>query len=309
MNRLQLSCTVVCFSLWLGAAAPVSPDANPQPALPSTPREFFNAGTRELRDGKLHEAEASLESSLASQNARLQPPALYNLGHVRFGLGLEELKKGPGAKPTAARGHAAAQAADEATRDAGDALASDDVQRMVASYLRGRGVRRELKAATRAVRRALQSHGSALGKWERSSGDFKSTVELDRADAEAQQNADAVDRYIAKLVDSLKELQQVAGAMDGKSEELNEKLKQLKGRIPAPNMPPGGAGEEDEEEDVPNGQQQGQKENPGKEGEQMTLSPEEAGWLLNGFKLDSEHRLPMGQESTTPPKDRSGRTW
>src|SRR6185369_13879351 len=167
-------------------------------------------------------------------------------------------KKGPSAKPTAARGRAAAQTAEEAARDADQALASDDVQKMVASYLHGRGARRELKAATQAVRRALESHGAALSKWQRSSGDFKSTVELNRADAEAQQNADTVDGYIAKLVDSLRELQQAAGQMGKKNDELSEKLKQLKGRIPAPDMPPGAAGDDDEDEDMPNGQQQGQ---------------------------------------------------
>lgn len=180
---------------------------------------------------------------------------------------------------------------------------------MVASYLRGRGARRELKAATRAVRRAMESHGAALSKWERSSGDFKSTVELKGSDADAQQNADTVDRYIAKLVDSLRELQQVASAMGNKGDDLKEKLKQLKGRIPAPDMPPGAAGDDDEDDDMPNGQQQGQKESAGKQGDELSLSPEQAGWLLNGFKLDSEHRLPMGQESTAQPKQRSGRTW
>ena len=71
-----------------------------EPAPPATPREFFNAGTQQLSAGKLREAEASLETALASQNERLQPPALYNLGLVRFEQGVEELKKGPPAKPT-----------------------------------------------------------------------------------------------------------------------------------------------------------------------------------------------------------------
>jgi len=119
-----------------------------------------------------------------------------------------------------------------------------------------------------------------------------------------------MDRYIAKLIDSLREMQELAAAMGSKGEELKEKLKQLKGRIPAPDMPPGEAGDDDEDQDVPNGQQQGQKEVTTKpHGEEMTLSPEQAGWLLNGFKLDSEHRLPMGQEDTAKPKDKSGRTW
>ena len=294
--------------LALGLAAARSP-GDEEPAPPSTPREFYNAGTRDLRAGKLREAEASLETALASQIASLQPPALYNLGHVRFSLGLEELKKGPAAKPTAARGRTAAQSAEDASHDAEAALASDDVQRMVASYLRGRGARRELKAATQAVKRALQTYGNALSKWQRSSGDFKSTVELNAADSDAQANADAVDRYIARLVDSIRELEQAASAMGNKGDELKDKMKQLRGKIPAPDMPPGAAGDDEDDEDAPNGPQQGQKEGASKQGEEMSLSPEQAAWLLNGFKLDSEHRLPMGQESTALPKDRSGRTW
>jgi hypothetical protein len=289
-------------------AAATAPSSEETPS-PGTPREFFNAGTRELLAGKLREAEASLETALASQNPRLQPPALYNLGHVRFRLGIEELKKGPSAGAAAARGRGASHTTDDALHDADDALAGEDVQKMVASYLRGRGARRELKAAIKAVRQAMESQGAALSKWQRSSGDFKSTVELKNSDADAQQNADTVDRYIAKLIDSIKEMQQLAASMAGKSDQLKEKMDQLKGKIPAPDMPPGGGGDDDEEDDKPNGQKQDQQEGPSKEGNEMVLSPEQAGWLLNGFKLDSEHRLPMGQESTADPKNKSGRTW
>jgi len=272
---------------------------------PSTPREFFNAGTEQLRAGKLREAEAFLESALASQNSRLQPPALYNLGHVRFGQGIEELKKGPPAGPTAARARTITQAADDAIKSAEDALASEQVQKMVASYLHGRGVRKELKAATEAVRRALEVHGTALAKWQRSSGDFKSAVELKRTEADAQHNAEVVDRYIARLVDSIRELQQCAKALGDKNGDLKEKLKQLKGRIPAADMPPGAAGEDEEEEEQPFGPRPGEKEGPSREGEEMLLSPEQAGWLLQGFKLDADRRLPMSQGAPAQPRDLS----
>src|ERR1035437_8920789 len=67
------------FGLWtsllLGAAALA---ATPEPAPPDTPREFYNAGTRQLAARKLREAEASLESALASQKEQLRTPALYN---------------------------------------------------------------------------------------------------------------------------------------------------------------------------------------------------------------------------------------
>jgi len=278
-------------------------------AAPTTAREFYNAGTEQLSAGKLREAEAFLESTVASQKERLQAPALYNLGHVRFAQGIEALKKGPAAGPTAARGRAAAQRADEAIRKADEALNGNDVRKMVAAYMHGRGVRKELKAAAEAVRRALAVYGAALTRWQRASGDFKSAVELQRADADAQHNAEVVDRSIAKLVDSLQELQQCANGMCDKSGELGEKLKQLKGRIPGEDMPPGAAGDDEEDEDFPLGPQPGQEEGPSKEGKEMTLSPEQAGWILEGFKLDSERRLPMGGTEPAQPKDRARPTW
>lgn len=296
------------------SASPPSASATNLPAAsetaaPATPREFFNAGTKQLRNGKLREAEAFLESALASQNAPLQPVALYNLGHVRFGQGLEEMKKGPAAKPTTARARTAAQQTDEAIRLADEALASNDVEKMVAAYMHGRGVRKEAKAATQAVKHALETHGAALSKWERASGDFKSTVELKSADADARHNAEVVDRCIAKLVDSLREMQQLAGAQGDKSRELGEKLSKLKGRIPAPDAPPGGAGDDDEDEDNPLGPKPGQKEGPSKDGkEQMALSPEQAGWLLDGFR-PGDHHLPMGQDGKAEPKNPNKPTW
>lgn len=292
-------------TLLLTTAARAVAEATP----PTTPREFFNAGTQQLRAGKLREAEALLESTLTSQQPRFQPPALYNLGLVRFGQGVEELKKGPAAKPTVARGQAVIEQAEAALRQAGEALNGNDVQKMVAAYLRGRGVRKELKAATEAVRRALQVHGTALNKWERSSGDFKSALELARNDSDARHNAEVLDRCIAKLVDSLRELQQCLNGMGDKKQQLAEALKQLKGRIPAPDMPPGAAGDDEEEEDKPFGPQPGEEEGPTKEGQEMPLSPEQAGWLLDGYQLGGERRLPLGEGPPSPPRDRSRPNW
>ncbi|HWX21401.1 MAG TPA: hypothetical protein VN578_15985 [Candidatus Binatia bacterium] len=284
------------------AAAPSLPP-------PSTPREFFNAGTQKLHEGKLREAEAFLESALASQNDGLQPPALYNLGHVRFHQGTDELKKGPKAGPTSDKGRAATRAATAAIQEADQALAGTDLEKMVASYMHGRGARKELKDALKQVKHAMETHGAALGKWQRASGDFKSTVEVNPNDIDAQHNAETVDQWIARLVDSLREMQQMAQAMGEKNRELGEKLKKLKGNIPAQDMPPGGAGDDEEDEDKPFGPQPGQQEGPSKEGQQMLLSPEQAGWLLDAFKLDSERRLPMGQKDTAEPKDRNRPTW
>ena len=281
----------------------------PEPVPPSTPREFFNAGTQKLHEGKLREAEAFLESSLASQDERLEPPALYNLGHVRFRLGTEELKKGPTAGATAAHARAATREADAAMQEADQALAGSDLGKMVASYMHGRGARKELRAALKVVKSAMQTHGAALKRWQRASGDFKSTVEVRPADVDAQRNADTVDQWIAKLIDSLREMELMAQAMGEKNKELGEKLKKLKGNIPDQDMPPGGAGDDEDDEDQPFGPQPNQQEGAGKEGEEMLLSPEQAGWLLDSFRLDSERRLPMGQKDTAEPKDRNRPTW
>jgi hypothetical protein len=262
-----------------------------------------------LKDGKLRESEAFFETALASQNERVQPVALYNLGHVRFGQGVEQLKKGPPGKTTMAAGASAGQSATGAIQEANKALAGDDMQSLIAAYMRGRGARKELKAASEAVRRAVEAFGAALSKWQRASGDFKGAVELNPADDDAKQNADIVDRNIAKLVDSLREMESMANAMGNQKQELGEKLKELKGRIPAPNMPPGAAGDDDEEEDKPNGPKEGDKEGPTKEGQEMSLSPEQAGWLLDGFKLGGDHRLPMGQGDPGDPRKRNRPTW
>jgi hypothetical protein len=260
-----------------------------------------------LSTGKLREAEAYLETALASQNERLQTPALYNLGHVRFDQGVEELKKAPSAQSAAVSCQAAERQGEAALAAADAALESNDVQKMVAAYLQGKGKRRELKAAQEAVLKALKAHGVTLAKWERASGDFKSAFELDSAQTDARHNAEVVDRRIAQLVDSICQMKQQCSSCAGMCNKLGDKLKQLKGRIPGSQMPPG-AGEDDEEEQ-PVGPQPGQKEVASKEGQEMLLTPEQAGWLLEGYKLDSERRLPMVQSTTAEPKDRSRKTW
>ena len=276
---------------------------------PTTPLEFFNQGTKQLSAGKLREAESFFESVLASQKEPLQIPALYNLGHVRFDQGIEELKKGPAAEKTAARARAATDQASGAIRSIDDALASEEVGKMVAAYQHGRGVRKELKAATEAVQKALEVCGTVLARWQRASGDFKSAVELKPAERDAQENAEVVDRYIAKLVDSVRELQKCNKGLCDKKDELGQKMKALKGRIPAPNMPPGAAGEDEEEEEFQLGKEPGQKEGASRDGQEILLSPELAGWLLQGFKLDYDRRLPMMRATQGKPTDRSGPTW
>lgn len=280
-------------------------------AAPETAREYFNAGTQRLREGKWREAEGFLLSSLTAQEERTQAPALYNLGHVRYELGKEELKKSPDANGAAQRAVTAMDRGDSALSQGRDALAGDDVQKLIQAYLNGRGARRELREAADQVRRAMEAHGATLLKWQRALGDFKSALELNPNDVDARRNVELLEEAIAKLIEKIRALQMLGQLMGQQMQALGQMMKQLRGKIPAPDAPPGGSGEEEdeEEEDRPNGPREGHEEGPSREGQIIKISREEAGWILDAFKLGGDKRLPMGQGEEGKPKDRKGRNW
>lgn len=278
-------------------------------AEPQTTRELFNSGVRHLQTNQLREAEAQLQAVLMRQEARWQPAALYNLGHVRFAQGVEALKKSPDVAGTTSRARAAAAHAEAAIRQADAALAGNNLERMIDAYQQGRAVRREMRAAEKAVRQALEAHAATLLRWQRALGDFQGAAELNPADTNATHNAEVVKQHIAKLVDQIRQMQQMLGGAGQRGPELKEKLDALKGRIPAENMPPGAAGDE-EEEDEPGGPRPGHEEGPGREGEeQLPMSREDAGRLLDGFRLDGDRRLPMGGDQESKPRDRNRPSW
>lgn len=277
---------------------------------PVTARDFYNAGTHLLAAGKFADAEKMLQSALDAQDERVQPPALYNLGHARFDIGAELLKKGPDAQKVAARGNAVVAAGGEAIRSAQSALDQNDMSKMIAAYLAGRGVRHDLRDAEKAVQAAMETYGNTLRHWQRAADDFKSAAELNPADTNAARNAKITEQGIAKLVDNLHKMQQMAAALAGQHQQMNDLLSRLKGRIPKENMPPGAPGDDDDEDMQP-GSMAGQKENSPREGDQMQvpLSPDEAGQILDGLSLDGTRRLEMSDQQGAPPKDKNGRDW
>ena len=289
---------------------------SPPPVASENPRELYNAGTEKLRAGKLNESETLLESAVAKQDERVQPAALFNLGYVRFVQGIEELKKSPNGAATRQRGQAATEAGAGAIQQAANALAGNDVQQMVDAYFAGRGVRKEMRAATTAIQRAMEAHGKTLTKWRRAFSDFQSAAELNPGDTNAVRNADVVAQAIAKLVDSLREMEESADGLGGKRSQLSGLLSQLKGRIPAPNMPPGAPGDDGEESDggdrpMPEALSGLKEPDNGKGGSELKISPEQASDLLNGL-LPGTKPLPMGQGGQGDPgqpKDRSRRIW
>jgi tetratricopeptide (TPR) repeat protein len=284
----------------------------PEPT-PTNAREFFNAGTRRLNDGKLREAEGFFQTAMARQDERFQSQTLHNLGHVRYAQGAEELKKSPDANAASQRAKRALDRGDAALRGGEEALAGNDLNKLIESYLRGRGARKELRETMDQVRRAMESHGAALIKWQRALGDFKSALELNPNDADAKRNIEIIEEAIAKLIDKLQKMAQLAQMMGQQKKDLGAMMKQMRGKMPAPDAPPGEAGEEDEdedEEDKPNGPREGQEEGKGREGEEKRqLSPQEAGWILDAFKLGGNKQLPMGQGEEKKPKDRKGKNW
>ena len=150
-------------------------------------------------------------------------------------------------------------------------------------------------------------------KWRRSLGDFQSAAELNPADTNATHNAQVVERAIADLVDRLRQMEMIAAAGLSSKQKLEALLEQLKGKIPKKNMPPGAAGDDDEEEvgGMSLEEIRDLVEGKTKEGQEMemSLAPEEAGKLLDGFKLGGNRRLPMTGDEQGEPKDRKRKNW
>ena len=289
----------------------ISPATAP---VPLTARGLYNAGSRQLQAGKLGDAEALLESSLDQQEDLVQPAALFNLGHVRFAQGAESLKKTPGG--VAPQSRRATEAGDEGIRKATEALTNSDVAQMVAAYWTGRGARQEMRAATDAVRRAMEAHGKTLAKWRQSLNDFRSAAELRPSDTNAVRNAEIVAQAIARLVDSMREMQQSAAGLSGRQTELKGLLAQLKGRIPATSSTPGAQGEDGEDgeggdQPLPESLSGLEERNGSGGGLELNLSPEKAGELLNTLQADGKP-LPLGQDGKSEmgkSRDRSQRVW
>ncbi len=298
---LLIALTIGCRA-WAGEAT--------NAVVPVTARDFYNAGTELLAAKKYADAERMFQSSLAEQDERVQPPALYNLGHTRFAEGVELLKKGPDAQKALAQGDEATTAGASAVRSAESALAGNDLSRMITAYIEGRGARHKLNAAAKAVKAAMETYGKTLSKWQRAVDDFKSAAELNPANTNARHNAEVVDQDIAKLVDSLRKMQEMAGKIAGQKQQLGPLLSKLKGQIPAPDAPPGGPGDGDEDDDggVQPDSLQGKEENAGRDGQQMRipLSPDQAGQILDGISLDGSRRLPMSDKPGAKPKDKHG---
>jgi hypothetical protein len=138
-----------------------------------TPREAYNQGVQALGKGYLRESESWLLRAVTSQQESFQPPALYNLGHVRFQQGQELLKGESPREPLLDRSVTAGEDGVDAIARANGALKSENLSAIIDAYLTGRATRKEMRIANEDVQRALDLYGSVLFRWRRSVGDFE----------------------------------------------------------------------------------------------------------------------------------------
>jgi tetratricopeptide (TPR) repeat protein len=290
---------------------------------PVTARDFYNAGTELLAAKKYADAERMFQSSLAEQDEHIQPVALYNLGYARFADGLELLKKGPDAQKLSPRGNVALATGDQVLHAGESALAENNLEKMISAYIDGKRMRHELRNTEKIVQAAIDAYGKVLAEWQRAADDFSSAKELNSgnpttdpviADEKASLSKRFVEQEIAKLIDQLRRMQEMLGAMGKQRQDLGKMLSKLKGQIPAPDAPPGGQGDDDDEDDGSGMQPdslRGKEENAGRDGQQMQipLSPDQASQILNGIPLDGSRRLPMTDQQGAKSKDKNGRNW
>jgi tetratricopeptide (TPR) repeat protein len=298
------------LALECSAFADSATNTNAPMVEPVTAQGFYNAGTELLAAQKFTEAEQMFLSALAAQDESVQTPALYNLAHARFNEGLAALKKGPSAQSIDARGGAADSEAGAAIQRGQVALAENDLSKLIIAYLDGRGARRDLADVEATVRQAIQTYGDTLHKWQRADDDFKSAAELNPANADAARNAQIVEQYIARLVDSLRRMQNLAAKLGAQHSKLNEVLKEIGGRIPKPNLPPGAPGDKDEDDGMQPESLRGMEEGATRMGSPgVPLSRDEAAQILNGIPLDAARRLMMNETKTGQSSQNSGLTW
>jgi tetratricopeptide (TPR) repeat protein len=294
------------------AFADLPTDAVATAVQPVTARDFYNAGTQLLAAKKFADAEQMFVSALATQDASLQPSALYNLAHTRFDDGLAALKKGPSAQATTDQGNEADLQAGLAIQRGEAALAENDLSKLIGAYLEGLGARHDLRAAQKAVRQALQTYGETLRKWQQADDDFKSAAELNPADTDATRNAQIVEQYIARLVDSIHQMQQLGAMLGGRQKKLDELIKTIGGRIPKPNLPPGApGGDKDQDDGIKPESLEGMQEGATQTGNPIgpTLSRDAAAQILNGIPINASQRLMMNETKTGTPAQGSGRNW
>lgn len=287
------------------------------PALASQPgaREFYNEGVSRLGKGELRDAEMSLRKAAGADIESMQPLALYNLGHVRFRQGEETLKGEGSRQQLLDSSTAAVNVAEEAIRNGGSALASDELKEIIAAYMNARAAQKDLRLSRDETSRTLGLVGSALERWRRSVGDFHSALELDAANTDAKANAQTVERKIEELLKFKKQIEQQTEQLSEEREKIKDIKKKLRGKIPKDMQRESDDEEDDDEEEQPKEPKPGEKQQQ-RLGSDREVSPDMARWLKEtmkrrtmslGTKQEGEGFRPT--EEQRRPSQKKGRDW
>jgi tetratricopeptide (TPR) repeat protein len=289
--------------------------ATPALAIQPGARELYNEGVGKLGQGELREAEGALRRAAAANVDSVQPLALYNLGHVRFRQG-EDTLKGEGRREQLIDSSAAACAvAEEAIRNGGRALESEELKEIIAAYMDARAARKDLRFSRDETSRTLGLIGSALERWRRSVGDFHSALEMDASNGDAKANADFVERKIEELLKFKKQLEEQKDQVADEREKVKEMMKKMRGKIPKDMQRESDDEEDDDEDEKKDEPKPGEKQQQ-HIGSDREVSPDMARWLKEtmkrrtmslGTKQEGEGFTPT--EEHRKPTPRKGRDW
>ena len=299
--------------LLLLASAGLAAEKAPDEFAKLDARELHNRGTQRLAEGDLAGAEAALRASLGRDVDPLRPPALHNLGHVRFGKGKAALggkTTGDVTELSIARSYL--EAADADISDMKDQIELLDKAKaegrepdyVPATTALGGGIStfRTIKKLIPKEEAMVAKRTGIIALWTRSVGDFRGAQELDAADTQAKANADAIEELLRALRIETNALEEAIEAQRKKLEELRAVIQELIKRIPDDKLPPNTEGEGDDDENFLPPERQKPKPGAGdpkkgKSGEEQKMTEQEARGSLEGLKNEFGRKMPAGDQN------------
>jgi tetratricopeptide (TPR) repeat protein len=293
-------------------------------------RELHNRGTQRLAEGDLAGAEDALRASLGRDVDPLRPPALHNLGHVRFGKGKSVLggkTAGDVTELSIARSYL--EAADADISDMKDQIELLDKAKaegrepdyVPATSALGGGINtfRTIKKLIPKEEAMVTKRIGVVAAWTRSVGDFRGAHELDAADGQAKANADAIEELLRALRRETNALEEAIEAQRKKLEELRAVIQELVKRIPDDKLPQNAEGDEEDDENFLPPERQKPKSGKGdpkegKPGEEQKMTEQEARGSLEGLKNEFGRKMPAGNQDNKggkggKPADKKGKDY
>ena len=293
-------------------------------------RELHNRGTQRLAEGDLVGAEEALRASLGRDIDPLRPPALHNLGHVRFGKGKTVLGgKSAGDVTELSIARSYLEAADADISDMKDQIELLDKAKaegrepdyVPATSALGGGIStfRTIKKLIPKEEAMVTKRMGVIATWTRSVSDFRGAHELDAADTQAKENADSIEELLRALRRETNALEEAIEAQRKKLEELRAVIQELVKRIPDDKLPQNTEGEEEADENfLPPERQKPKPGNgdpkKGKPGEERKMTEQEARGSLEGLKNEFGRKMPAGGQDGKggtggKPNDKKGKDY